>query len=616
MMILSKKLMSKQAQSKVSIRQLLSRIWIHLSQQRRRQLAAVMSLVLINSVTEVFTLGAILPFLTVVVAPAQIFKYSLITKIAALFGWTSGHQLVLPLTVIFAIASLLAGFTKLLLLWTNARLATKTGHEISMEVYRRTLYQPYLVHSSYNTSEIISAVGKANTVAEISNQVLTFVNALVMGIAIMVTFFLVQPLIATTAFLSFGFIYCLIIYITRRRLLHNSLIMSEQFTLRIKVLQEGLGGIRDVLLDSSQPLYCELYRQADRPFREAWENNKFLTSFPRYGVESLSIALIAGLAYGLSQQPGGGATALPLLGMLALGAQRLLPALQQIYSSWAFVRGNQGDILDILKLLEQPLPPSILWPVPEPLPWRSSIEFAAVSFRYGIDAPWVLQDLSFTIPKGTRVGFVGSTGSGKSTTIDLLMGLLDPSAGKILLDGKPLTGEYRRAWQQNIAHVPQHIYLADTTLAENIALGIPTHLIDKKLVERSAQQAKISKFIEAQPLGYDQRVGERGIRLSGGQRQRIGIARALYKQAGVLVFDEATSALDNITEREVMAAIKELDKNLTIILVAHRLTTVQSCDLIVELEQGRVVASGTYEELLAHSLSFQLMVKGGHDSPN
>ena len=230
-------------------------------------------------------------------------------------------------------------------------------------------------------------------------------------------------------------------------------------------------------------------------------------------------------------------------------------------------------------------------------------------FRYSSDGPWVLNGLDLTIAKGARIGFVGATGSGKSTTMDLLMGLLEPTDGQILVDSEPLSRNRVRAWQRAIAHVPQSIYLADATLAENIAFGVPSGAIDMERVRQAARQAQIADFIEGRPQGYDALVGERGVRLSGGQRQRIGIARALYKQATVLVLDEATSALDNVTEQSVMDAIEGLDRDLTILVIAHRLTTVKRCDGIVELQHGRVVAQGKYEQLLECSNSFRQMTQ-------
>jgi ATP-binding cassette subfamily B protein len=368
-----------------------------------------------------------------------------------------------------------------------------------------------------------------------------------------------------------------------------------------------LGGIRDVLLDGTQPVYCDIYRQADHPLRRAFGDNFFIGGSPRYVMEALGMVLIAALAYALSRQAGGIATALPVLGALAIGAQRLLPALQQSYSSWASIAGSHASLADTMVLLDQPLPAELLQPAPAPLPFQDAIRFDAVRFRYTGDGPWVLDGLNLAIPRGARVGFVGSTGSGKSTTLDLLMGLLMPTEGELLVDGQPISGNRLRAWQRTIAHVPQNIYLADTTLAENIAFGVRPDTIDLDRVQRAARQAQIADFIENRPEGYHAYVGERGIRLSGGQRQRIGIARALYKQASVLVFDEATSALDNATEQSLMDAIEGLNRDLTILIIAHRLTTVRRCDIIVELERGRVISQGTYEELLQSSASFRSM---------
>ena len=319
------------------------------------------------------------------------------------------------------------------------------------------------------------------------------------------------------------------------------------------------------------------------------------------------MVLIAALAYVISRQVGGIATALPVLGALALGAQRLLPALQQSYSAWASIAGSHASLVDIIQLLDQPLPAKLLQPAPAPLQFHDAIPFYAVRFHYTSDGPWALDGLNLTIFKGARVGFVGSTGSGKSTTLDLLMGLLMPNKGQLLVDGHPISGERLRAWKQSIAHVPQSIYLADSTLAENIALGVSRNAIDLDRVRQVARQAQIADFIESSPEGYQAYVGERGIRLSGGQRQRIGMACALYKQASVLVFDEATSALDNATKQSVMDAIEGLNRDLTILLIAHRLTTVRRCDSIVELEIGRVVAQGTYDQLLERSPTFCIM---------
>ncbi len=588
---------------------LLKRLWRHLSRRRRRQFGLLMGLMLVSAFAEVVSLGAVLPFLGILVAPDRVFSHPIVADVAQAWGITSADQLVLPLTVAFAAAALIAGAIRILLLWASTRLAVASGADLSIEVYRRTLYQPYRVHVARNSSEVISGItNKVNGVVfGVLLPLLTLVSSTVLLVAITLALIAIDPMVASVAAVGFGASYGLITWVSRRRLRRNSQRIAYEQTQVVKALQEGLGGIRDVLLDGTQPVYCDIYRQADHPLRRAQGSNVFISGSPRPAMEALGMVLIAALAYALSRQVGGIATALPVLGALALGAQRLLPALQQIYSAWASIAGSHASLADTIELLDQPLPEELLQPAPAPLLIQNDIRFDAVRFRYTGDGPWVLDGLNLTIPKGARVGFVGSTGSGKSTTLDLLMGLLMPTEGELLVDGQPISGNRVIAWQRTIAHVPQSIYLADTTLAENIAFGVPHDTIDLDRVQQAARQAQIADFIESSPEGYQAYVGERGIRLSGGQRQRIGIARALYKHASVLVFDEATSALDNATEQSVMDAIEGLGSDLTILLIAHRLTTVRRCDTIVELEHGRVVAQGTYEQLLECSQSFRSM---------
>ena len=585
---------------------LLKRLWHHLSRRRQRQFGLLTGLMLVSAFAEVISLGAVLPFLGILTAPDLAFNRPIVAEVAQAWGITSADQLVLPLTVAFVAAALMAGAIRMLLLWISVRLASAGGADLSIEVYRRTLYQPYRVHVARNSSEVISGItSKVGGAFNVLYSMLALISSIVLLMAITLALIAIDPVVALVATVGFGASYGLITWLSRRRLHRNSQRIACEQTQVIKALQEGLGGIRDVLLDGAQPVYCDIYRQADHPLRRAQGSNIFIVGSPRLIMEVLGMVVIAVLAYGLSRQAGGVATALPVLGALALGAQRLLPALQQIYGAWAQIAGSHASLAGAIEMLDQPLPPEAHQPAPVPLPFQDVIRFDAVRFRYSSDGPWVLDGFNLTIPKGARVGFVGSTGSGKSTTLDLLMGLLMPTEGELLVDGQPVSGNRLRAWQRTIAHVPQSIYLADTTLAENIAFGVPRDAIDLLRVQQAARQAQIAEFIESRPEGYHAYVGERGIRLSGGQRQRIGIARALYKQVSVLVFDEATSALDNFTEQAVIDAIESFNRDLTILLIAHRLTTVRRCDIIVELEHGRVVALGTYEQLLKCSPTFR-----------
>jgi ATP-binding cassette subfamily B protein len=300
----------------------------------------------------------------------------------------------------------------------------------------------------------------------------------------------------------------------------------------------------------------------------------------------------------MSQKEGGIATAIPVLGALALGAQRLLPALQQAYASFSAIIGVEASLKDVLALLDQPLPEYLNQLFPAPILFEKEIKLTNLSFSYTKDSPLVLENINLSILKGERIGFIGVTGSGKSTLIDIIMGLLSPTNGKLTIDQKILSRENQRSWQVRIAHVPQNIYLSDSTIEENIAFGIPVNEINHQRVKEAAKQAQIADMIDSSENGYQTLVGERGVRLSGGQRQRISIARALYKKADVLIFDEATSSLDTETEEVVMSAIDKLGENLTILIIAHRLTTLKGCDRIVKLDKDNKIHIGIYKDLV------------------
>jgi ATP-binding cassette, subfamily B, bacterial PglK len=594
---------------------LLARLWAHLSAKRRRQFKWVMALTVLSAFTEIASLGAVIPFIGALTEPGRLLKWPMIARFASAFGIKSADHLLLPMTIGFAGIALIAGAVRMLLLWANVRVTFASGADLSSEVYRRTLYQPYSIHVARNSSEVISGITNkvGNTVLGIMFPTMTLISAGVSLIATLATLLIIDPWVALGAGFWFGICYGIITWFSRRRLHDNSQRIATEYTLVVKALQEGLGGIRDVLLDGNQPIYCDVYRRADQALRRAQGDNAFIAQSPRFSMEAVGMVLIAGLAFVLSRQSQGVAGALPLLGALALGAQRLLPALQQVYSAWATIAGSHASFADTVALLDQPLPEEASAPRPAPLPFRNEIRFESVCFRYAATGPWVLEHLNVVIPKGIRVGLVGGTGSGKSTMLDLLMGLLRPIQGSIAIDGSVLDGKSVRAWQACIAHVPQSIFLADTTLLQNIAFGSPPDAIDPERVRRAAQQAQICDFIDSMPQGFQSLVGERGVRLSGGQRQRIGIARALYKESSILVLDEATSALDNSTERSVMDAIEGLSRDLTVIMIAHRLSTVRRCDTILELEHGRVVAQGPYDQLLKSSPSFLRMASVGHD---
>lgn len=567
------------------ILQLLIRLWTHIDRRRRVQLGLMLILMLLTSFAEILSIGSVLPFLGILTAPERVFSHAAARPIVQALGLTAPVQLLLPLTVVFGGAVLIAGAMRFLLLLASTRLSFATGADLGINMYQRTLHQPYVLHCTRNSSEVIDAIsGKANVVIYyVILPTLTLISSTIMLVCILIALVAINPFIALSAFGGFGLIYVMVISVTRKQLLLQGQRIARESSHAIKSLQEGLGGIRDILINGSQTTFGEIYQKTDLSLRRAQGNNLVLREGPRYGVEALGMMLIAGLAFTLAQQPDGIAHAIPMLGALALGAQRLLPVMQQAYGALTGMRSAQASLQDVLEMLDQQLPDYASQPAPQALPFKHSISLIQLGFRYSAETPYVLQNINLNIAKGSRVGFIGTTGSGKSTLLDIVMGLLPPTDGRLEIDGQPVTPVNNRAWQAHIAHVPQNIFLTDTTIEENIAFGVPQDQIDHDRVRQAARQAQIALSIEAWPKQYQTIVGERGIRLSGGQRQRIGIARALYRHADVIIFDEATSALDNETEEAVMQAIESLSQDLTLLIIAHRLTTIKNCTQIIDL---------------------------------
>jgi ABC-type multidrug transport system fused ATPase/permease subunit len=576
----------------------LKRLWRQIGLRRRKQFILLLVLMVAASLAEVFSIATIIPFLGILTNPERIYELKIIKPVIEVLGLTKPADLLLPLTVIFSIAACVAGGMRLLLHWAGAKLSYGAGADLSIDIYRKTLYQPYIVHMARNSSDIINGItAKTQQAIVIITQVLGLLSSSVLIFAITAALIFIEPQTTLIAFTGFAILYAGVVALTHRRLLVNSFNIAKNSTNVIKALQEGLSGIRDVLIDGTQELYCKIYRSADLPLKQAQSDNSFIGVSPKYAMEALGMVLIAAVACGLASSQSGIVGAIPILGALALGAQRLLPLVQNIYINWSNIRGSQASLEDVLELLEQPLPEfannrSLI----DPIDFKKNITLKNISFSYNKNDNYVLDKINIDIKKGSRIGFVGTTGSGKSTLLDIIMGLLTPDKGSIEVDGRPIDNFNPRAWQAHIAHVPQAIYLADTTIAENIAFGVPVDEINFDGVVRASELAQIAETIDKMPKGYQTIVGERGMRLSGGQRQRIGIARALYKNADVIIFDEATSALDSETEQAVIDSINSLSTELTILIIAHRVTSVKDCSVIYRVENGMVIVDNALAE--------------------
>ena len=555
-----------------------------LGARRRRQLAVAFVLMLLGALAELVTIGAVLPFLALIAAPAHSALAPTVLREVGLAG-----DPVLGASLLLAAAAIAAAALRVLLGWFTHRFVTAVGHDLATRIFARMLRQPYAAYVRRSSSEILSGIEKVQQViGEILLPAMQGVIALFIALAIMVLLFAIDAFAASAAALVVAAIYAAVSVATRGRLRRNAATLSKAGTTRVKIVQEGLGGIRDVLLDRSQPLFEEKFRRVDARYRRAQSINAFIGSTPRFVVEAAGIVAIALVAWTMSRAPGGIVAAIPVLGALALGAQRLMPLLNQAYVGWSSSAGNLDLLGDVIGLLDAPIVADAA-PADEdaPEPLGEAIAFEDVGYRHP-ESGFALAGIDLIIPHGARIGITGQTGSGKSTLLDLLMGLLEPDEGAILIDGRPLDAATRAGWQRRIAHVPQAIYLADDSIAANIAFGLAPG--DDGRGRFARRPRRPARALPGEPAeGLATKVGERGIRLSGGQRQRIGLARALYRNAPILILDEATSALDDATEAAVMAGIMAMGTEVTIILIAHRASTLAGCDRIVRLHGGRLV---------------------------
>ena len=565
---------------------------------RKIQILLVLIFMILTALTEVIGISALIPFLGILSNPNNFFNYSLVKSISSKFNIINSHQLILPITILFISITIISGLLRILLSVIQNKIGFGIGSDLSIKIYNNILNQDYQFHIARNSSEVI---------ANISNKVNGIIQSIIISLLLIASsFFMLFFMFCTLIFIhyqitifsifGFGLIYFIIIRSTKKNLYTNSLIISRNSELLIKNLQEGIGGIRDVILDNSQDIYLENYIRVDKPLRKAQSLVILIGSLPKFAIETIGIVLLTLFAYNYSLNSTNFLALVPVLGIFALAAQRMLPVLQQMYSSIISINGSRHSLDDIISYLkfedknkkyEQNID----------INFNYCIKFENIYFKYNDNQKWILDNINFTIKKGDIIGVTGTTGSGKSTLLDILMGLLFVKSGNLSVDNVVISLNNAKKWQKLISHVPQNIFLSDSTIAENIAFGARSDEIDLELVKSSAKMAQISDSIEKMQDGYNTNVGERGVKLSGGQKQRIGIARALYKKSDIIIFDEATSALDSLTELKVMKSISELNEKHTIIIVAHRISTLKNCNVILQFENGEIVKTGTFSEL-------------------
>ena len=561
-----------------------------LNPEEQRRAIGVLFLTIFMALFEIIGIASILPFMAVLSSPDMVETNKYLHWGYDFFGFTSANRYLFFLGIIVLCMLLISNGIKALTRWKTLTFSVMTGHTISSRLLHQYLHQPYAFFLMRNSAHLSKSIlGEVNSL--VSHIIVPFADVIarfVVIIAILSLLMIADPVLAISTGIVLGGAFGMVYVCMRKWLLAVGKERLEAQGKRFQIVNEAFLGIKNVKLTGHENTYTSLYDAPSKIFSRTTALSGVAGEIPRYAMEVIAFGGILFIILYLLLQKQGLSQALPLMTLYAFAGYRLMPSFQTIFQSYTKIRFHSAVIDQIEKEMAKTALSSDmsarLHDETNPMPFESSVEFRNVSFQYDMGHRPVLNDLSFSLAKNSSLGIVGKTGSGKTTAVDLLLGLLTPTGGEILIDGVPLTDETRRAWQKNCAYVTQHIYLCDDTVRTNIAFGLPEEEIDEAMVRRAAKMAALDGFIENDlPQGYDTMIGENGIRLSGGQRQRIGLARALYLDRPVLVLDEATSALDNDTENQVMDAISSLGTQKTIIMIAHRLRSLDQVKQILKM---------------------------------
>lgn len=596
------------------------KIFTLLDPRERRQFWLLTGVMVLVACAEVLGMSAVLLLLNVLAAPGAIESNAVLAFAYKTFGFESAFSFQVAVSFVVFVVVMAGIAIKAAGSYVTSIYACMRGFSISSQLLGAYLRQPYTWFLERNSSEIgknvLSEVD--GVVSRVITPALRLIANLILVISILAFLLFVDPLVTLFCGGVLGVAYSLTYLWLRGGLRRAGEDMMNALGQRFKVAQESTGGIKDVKVLGKEANYLSAYSAAANRSARASAKIGLMSDMPRFALEALSFGTLLALILVLLVRSGGDISDIvPTLGVIAYSTMRLLPSLQAIYHGMSSIRGATS-VLDaiVADFSQAPAEPAELAGSPAELPLQRQLELSHVSFAYPTANRAAIHDLTLTIPARSTVGIVGGTGAGKTTLVDLMLGLLDPDAGELRVDGIPVKGSSVRAWQKTLGYVPQSIFLTDDTVASNIAFGVPKDEIDLAAVEKAARTAALHEFVVSElQQGYQTVVGERGVRLSGGQRQRIGIARALYRDPTMLIMDEATSALDNVTERVVMDAVQRIRSDKTIVLIAHRLSTVMTCDTIYLMERGRLLAQGTYDELLATNAVFRRMVSGDASAP-
>lgn len=596
--------------------------WALLDDREQRNAWIVLVVVVLGAFSSALMVGSVLPFLSVLSDPSRIESVAVLSWAYQTFSFTSHYTFLIGLGVGSLAVILLTSLVQIMKTWAVARFATMRTHSISYRLMTAYLRQPYEFFLNRHTGEMSTRILSESQ--QVVTQCLTPAADLVAGVltilAVVGLLLFLDPIVTLTAFAVLGGTYVGIYALNRRLLRALGHTRVDANKMRFRVANEALGGIKDIKLLGRETSYIARYGEPSKRMARTLVAVQVVSQIPQYVLQAVAYGGIILLCIIMMDEEGLASGAalggiLPILGVFAFAGQRLMPELSKVYRSLAQLQASSAAVDTIHEDLMHHAAGGVLpREIPAGLGLHSQFELSDVSYRYPGAEHAGIKDVSVKIHAGEKIGIVGGTGSGKTTLADVILGLLTPHQGCLVLDGETLNEGNVRAWQQSVGYVPQDIFLTDASVSENIALGVPKDEIDQSRVQEAARIARLDEFIcNELPEGYATAIGERGVRLSGGQRQRIGIARALYHEADLIVFDEATSALDNLTERDVMAAIDALPHEKTVVLIAHRLSTVRRCDKIIVMDGGQVVGFDHWDALMDSNAAFQRIAKTGDD---
>ena len=576
-------------------------VWQILPRKNKVRVFILVLMMFVSGIAEILTLSSVYPFLAAIINPNLLFEDPIFSRILDYFNLTQVSKFLAIMSLAFCSAVVFSSSIRVFITWLNYKWSYELAADLVIENFKSSLYDDYLTHISRNSSEMISAISHktSNLVSSLILPSLTLIQLSILSISILSGLIILLPRLYILIIVMLGFCYLSIAFIVRRILVKNSKVISLNQIKTIKVLQESLDGIKEIILGNYYEKFIDEFSSAERPYRRGYGANAFLLIFPRFLIEAIGILVIVSLAFLSFTSVDNPSSTLPTIGILILAIQRLLPYLQQVYQAYGAIKGNsQLNTEAIDMLVKDHRDNQAFSEEASNIEFQESIELSQVHFKYSSEEEMTLKNISLKIRKGERIGIIGSTGSGKSTLVDFIMGLLPFREGEILIDGIPLNKSSLLSWYKKILHVPQTIFLADTSIKNNIAFGEKEEQISEDRVNDSIKSAYLMDYINTLPKGIETEVGERGFQLSGGQRQRIGIARSLYKGGEVLVLDEATNSLDMETEKNIVKTINSLDKEITLIIIAHNLDTIEGCNRLIIMENGRILDEGNYDEVV------------------